>query len=182
MRSNRIVLIAFLTAAFASAVMAQSGGNYIIKDATLEGAAHEASGENFAVQARLGQGLAGPALTGGSFSVGGGFFPAPPAPVEPPTTPPAAPTDLLVVAVTRNRVDLAWQDNSLNEAGFAIERCNGNGRCTKWDLLATAGPGTTTFSDTAVQIGSVYQYRLLAFNEAGRSAYSNTVAAKTPRK
>lgn len=179
MNSNRFVLIALLVAAGATYSAAQSGGNYTIKDATLEGTAHEASGENFAVKVRVGQGLAGPSLSGGNFSVSGGFFPTPP---SPPAAPPAAPTGLAVMAVLRDRVDLAWEDRSLDETGFIIQRCNGNGRCTKWSLLFTTGPDVTTFSDTTVQTGTVYQYRVYAFNAAGNSPYSDLVTAKTPKK
>ena len=180
MNSKSFVLTALLIAAAANLTAAQSGGDYTIKDATVEGSAHTSTGGNFISEVRLGQGLAGQPLSGGTFSASGGFFPAPP--VMLPTTPPAAPTRLVVVAVSRTRVDLGWEDNSLNESGFIIERCNGNGRCTGWAVLPATGPDATTFSDATVQAGSAYQYRMLAFNAAGSSVYSNVVVAKTPKK
>jgi len=179
MNSNRFVLTLLLVAAGASFASAQSGGNYTIKDATLEGTAHEASGDNFAVKVRIGQGLAGPSLSGGNFSVSGGFFPAPP---SPPSAPPAAPIGLVAVSVLRDRVQLAWEDRSLDETGFILERCDGNGRCPKWSLLSVTGPNVATFSDTTVQIGTVYQYRVYAFNAAGNSPISNIVTAKIPKR
>ena len=179
MRSKRFFENAVFIIACCCFTAAQSGGNYTIKDATLDGAGHQTSGGNFVLEVRLGQGLAGPPLAGGNFSVGGGFFPAPPFPA---VEPPAAPASLAVTAVMRDRVDLAWEDRSQNEVGFILERCNGNGRCTKWSVLSATGPDTTTFSDATVQIGSVYQYRVYAFNAAGNSPISNAVTAKTPKR
>ena len=41
-------------------------------------------------------------------------------------TVPAAPSNLTATAVSSTQINLAWQDNSNNEDGFKIERCQGN--------------------------------------------------------
>ena len=45
--------------------------------------------------------------------------------VTPPTTAPAAPSNLTATAIGTSTVNLAWVDNSNNEAGFKIERSGG---------------------------------------------------------
>ena len=42
--------------------------------------------------------------------------------IKEPITLPIAPTNLTATAITKNRIDLAWTDNSSNETGFYIDR------------------------------------------------------------
>lgn len=78
---------------------------------------------------------------------------------------------------------LTWQDNSNNEDGFTIERMLNN---EAWTVLVKAvGANVVSFTDGAVvaptAVGApdnVYCYRVLAFNAAGPSAYTNQ-ACKT---
>jgi hypothetical protein len=181
MRSIHFVLNAALIAAAVCTAAAQSGGNYAIKDATVEGSAHESTGGTFTIETRLGQGLAGPALTGGAFSVGGGFFPAPPPPTT--LTSPNAPSDLTAGTVTATSVSLSWTDNSSNEDGFKIERCTVAGkRCKDYIVIATLGSDAVSFDDRAVMKNTGYQYQLRAFNSAGESPLSNVLTVKTAKR
>ena len=106
-------------------------------------------------------------------------------PVPPTATPippalPAAPSNLAASAVSRGRIDLAWQDNSTNETGFQVERSRGGGGFT---LIATTAAGTTSYSNTTgLGPNKTYSYRVRAINAAGTSAYSNTASATTPKK
>jgi hypothetical protein len=101
-----------------------------------------------------------------------------PTPIPPPL--PAAPSGLTATAVSRNRIDLAWQDNSSNETGFQIERSRAGGA---FSLIATTGASATTYSNTTgLGPNKTYSYRLRAVNTAGSSAYSNTASATTPKK
>ena len=114
-----------------------------------------------------------------------------PTPVPPTATPtrtptpvppalPAAPSGLAATAVSRSRIDLAWQDNSANETGFQIERSRSGGA---FSLIATATPGATSHSDTdGLTPNKTYTYRVRAVNAAGSSAYSNTASATTPKR
>jgi hypothetical protein len=182
MRSKRFVLNAMLIVACGCIAAAQSGGNYAIKDATVEGSAHVSSGGPFLSEVRLGQGLAGQSISGGNFAIGGGFFPAPPAPPPPPVTPPARPTELTATASSPMQINLAWTDNSGNEDGFAIERCDKKKNCMNFVEIGRVGSDANSFQDLGLRIGTEFRYRVRAFNAAGNSDYSNIASAKTPRR
>ncbi|WP_175491888.1 fibronectin type III domain-containing protein [Paenibacillus sophorae] len=86
--------------------------------------------------------------------------------------PPAAPTNLTARRLTGPRVRLTWRDNSSNETGFVIERSNNGGAFFPVGLRFS---GNVSFTDRTVMRGNRYTYRVAAVNEAGLSAYSNTV-------
>jgi calcineurin-like phosphoesterase family protein/purple acid phosphatase-like protein/fibronectin type III domain protein len=93
---------------------------------------------------------------------------------------PAPPSGLGATAVSRNRIDLVWQDNSTNETGFQIERSRSGGA---FSLIATTAAGATSHSDASgLTPNKTYSYRVRAVNAAGASAYSNTASATTPKK
>ncbi len=114
------------------------------------------------------------------------FTPVPPTatptrtPTAVPPALPAAPSALTATAVSRNRIDLAWTDNSSNETGFQVERSREGGA---FSLIATTAAGATTYSNTSgLTPNKLYSYRVRAINAAGSSAYSNTASATTPKK
>jgi len=65
---------------------------------------------------------------------------------------------------------LTWQDNSDNEDGFKVERRSGP--TDTFGEIATVGSNIITYQDV-VGDGQERCYRVLAFNSAGNSAYSN---------
>lgn len=78
---------------------------------------------------------------------------------------------------------LQWVDNSAppnNEDGFIIERAPAT--TGPFALLATVAPNATTYADVIANDpgGQQFCYRLLAFNTAGKSAYSNVACGLTP--
>ena len=94
----------------------------------------------------------------------------------PAVTLPKAPSSLTATALTAGSgVSLAWKDNATNEAGFQIERQTGG----TWQVLATVAANTKTFKDASAARLTTYSYRVLAFNVAGGSPYSNLVSVKT---
>lgn len=99
--------------------------------------------------------------------------------VPPPPPAPLAPGNLVATAISSNRIDVSWSDNSSNEAGFEIERCEGSG-CDTFTSVSQVGAGVTGFSNTGLSAGTTYTYRVRAFNAGGPSGYSNTAAAVTP--
>ncbi len=85
---------------------------------------------------------------------------------------------LLVVAGARAAsLTLTWDDNSANEAGFRIERATGAGAFAE---IGTVGAAVTSFTDTNVNPGANYRYRVLAYNLAADSTYSNIVDLTPP--
>ncbi len=82
-------------------------------------------------------------------------------------------------AVSPSQINLTWTDNSSNEDGLKIERCQGTG-CTSFVQVAQLASNTTSFSDTRVSANTTYDYRVRAYNANGNSAYSNVAEATTP--
>jgi hypothetical protein len=96
---------------------------------------------------------------------------------------PSAPGSLTATAVSANRVDVRWIDNSSNEDEFAVERKAEFD--APYSLIATvpgiAGTGTSvSYNDTSVAAGIFYHYRVRARNTHGYSTYSNEAMALTP--
>jgi hypothetical protein len=86
--------------------------------------------------------------------------------------PPAAPS-LLTASISGPSVVLSWQDNSSNEIGFYIERCEGAGCTSFTGLFGDTSANISTYTDSSVISGTTYRYRVVAYNEGGYSAYSN---------
>jgi titin len=94
------------------------------------------------------------------------------------TPPPAAPLNLAATAVSSTGIDLTWTDNSSNEDGFKIERCQGSG-CTNFAQIDQVGSGIVNYSNTGLATGTNYSYRVRAYNVGGDSSYSNSASATT---
>ena len=97
----------------------------------------------------------------------------------PPPPAPAAPTELTATAVSQSQIDLRWADNSVNESGFKIERCEGAG-CSSFSRIAAVGPNVGTYIDGGRTANTSYLYRVRASNAGGNSDYSNVAEATTP--
>jgi hypothetical protein len=69
---------------------------------------------------------------------------------------------------------LSWKDNSSNEQGFKIERKQGTGSFIQ---VAVAAQNAISYTDSTLQAGTVYCYRVRAYNAAGNSAYTNSACA-----
>jgi hypothetical protein len=94
-----------------------------------------------------------------------------------PSGPPAAPTGLLGTAISSNRIDLRWTDNSDNETQFLIERSNDGANFAQ---IAATGANVTAYSNTGLAANRTYHYRLRAANPDGSSGYSDPATATTP--
>lgn len=95
------------------------------------------------------------------------------------TPTPAAPTGLTALRVSEVQIDLAWSDNSSDEAEFRIER--GAGDCTGFVEIGTAADATG-YQDTGLAVDTAYCYRVRAYKAAANpwyTAYSNTATANT---
>jgi len=93
-----------------------------------------------------------------------------------------APSNLTGSAVVKNRktatVTLNWTDNSANETGFLVQRAY-DANFTSGVVNKTLGGNVTTFSETAAR-GTIFYYRVHAFNDTTQSDWSNTAIVTTP--
>jgi predicted glycosyltransferase involved in capsule biosynthesis len=88
---------------------------------------------------------------------------------------------LTATAVSTSQINLEWTDNSTNEQGFKIERCEGNG-CQDFAEIAQVGANVSSFPDTSLARNTRYRYRVRAFNASGNSGYSNIAGDRTLRR
>ncbi len=79
--------------------------------------------------------------------------------------------------MSSTRIDLTWADNSDNEDGFKVERSLSG--VAGFAQIATVGANVTSYSDTGLEPGTPYGYRVRAYNAAGSSAYSNIAITNT---
>lgn len=72
-------------------------------------------------------------------------------------------------------LEATWVDNSGNEDGFIIERRTGT--TETYIPIAIVGANVSSYNDSGLVEGETYCYRLLSFNAAGSSPYSNEACA-----
>lgn len=94
----------------------------------------------------------------------------------PPFSPPAAPTDLGVGAVTTDSVHLTWADASSNEDGFTVEQSLDG---VTFAQVGAAPANVSAFDVGGLAAGTAYVFRVRAFNTAGVSGYSQPATATT---
>ena len=90
---------------------------------------------------------------------------------------PRAPSNLTATHNGTYEIGLTWDDNSDDELGFKILRkryINGT-----YAVIATLGPNITSFSEKGLEGTSNYYYKVVAYNHAGDSDYSNESYATT---
>ncbi len=87
------------------------------------------------------------------------------------------PTDLTATPASDSEIDLEWTDTSTSEAGFRIERSTDG---TTFTLLTTVAADVETYTDTGLDDGTTYYYRVSATNDAGDSDPSSIADATTP--
>jgi acid phosphatase type 7 len=90
--------------------------------------------------------------------------------------PPAAPTNLAATTVSSSQINLSWTDNANNENGFKVEQSTDG---TTFGQIAMLGSNAVSFSVTGLSASTTYFYRVVSFNDAGNSSFSNTANATT---
>lgn len=102
--------------------------------------------------------------------------------LQPPTSRPAQPTNLIATAASSRQVNLTWTDNSNiaanQEDTTTIERSPDG--TTGWTVLGTVGRNITSYIDLTVAATTQYFYRVKATNTLGDSPYSPTATVTTP--
>ncbi len=92
---------------------------------------------------------------------------------------PAAPSNLTITRTSPTQMSLRWTNNAVapNAAtGVVLQRATNNtftAGLVTFNLAAT----TRLYTDTTVVSGTLYYYRVYAFNAAGNSAYANVLTA-----
>ncbi len=84
--------------------------------------------------------------------------------------PPLAPVELRAEEVSANQVILVWNDVSNNELAFKLFR---NG-----ELVRELPKNTSTVTDYGLKPSTVYEYKVVASNDAGEAA-SGVIVIKT---
>lgn len=108
-----------------------------------------------------------------------------PAPAK---APPAA-----SASAPRSTVRLTWTDNSSDETGFVIERCDPTVDAPRvaqamvscggaWRIIANLPANATSYLDNTVLANQTYIYRVKAINPSGSSPYSAEAVITAPEK
>jgi hypothetical protein len=88
-------------------------------------------------------------------------------------TKPNAPTQTMARAISASETVIAWQDNSVLEKRFILERKTGNcASADPWEAVRWPQANTEEYTDTGLQADTVYSYRIKASNSYGKSPYS----------
>lgn len=97
--------------------------------------------------------------------------------------PPEAPTNLRVIEPDSGRYKLEFTDNAGNEASFEIwQTTNGSAFANVGSLAASNAPIPATVASSflsGIAFNNLYALKLRATNDAGPSAFSNTVTLDT---
>lgn len=87
------------------------------------------------------------------------------------TTTIPAPSDFTYEPVGTREVNLTWQDESIGESGFKVERKIG--LTGEWRTIATLAPNTETYKDIGVNLKDTVSYRIKVYDDANALNYSN---------
>jgi hypothetical protein len=90
-----------------------------------------------------------------------------------------APSMLVAIPDTFT-VDLGWMDNSNNEAGFIIQRKDGDSTSVNpFVTIDTVGVNVINYLDSGLNANTTYTWRVFAINALGTSGFSNMAEATT---
>ncbi len=87
-----------------------------------------------------------------------------------------APSGLSALAGGQNSIELTWTDNEPAEVGYEVERSVDG---SSWATLATLSADSESHTDSGLNAGSTFYYRVRAIGGSGPSPYSNVAQATT---
>ena len=93
------------------------------------------------------------------------------------SVPPSSPSLLSAQAVSDQSVEVAWKDQSGDEAGFTVERQEAGD--STWESIGATQSDVTSYTDQGLSPSTKYAYRVKAFNGVGTSGPSNALDATT---
>jgi hypothetical protein len=88
----------------------------------------------------------------------------------------AAATGLQATATSGRSVQLSWNDNSIAEAGYQIQRRRAG---ESFAQIGATGPNATAYRDDTASPGTTYEYQIRSFSGQNNSPFSNSVSVKT---
>jgi fibronectin type 3 domain-containing protein len=91
---------------------------------------------------------------------------------------PNAPSQLNGYASSKSSIELYWTDNATDETGTYIERSLSIS--SDFKVIDTLSVNMVKFSDKGLSTGTIYYYRVRAYNSEGFSNYSNVFEIRTP--
>lgn len=91
--------------------------------------------------------------------------------------PPAAPSGLLAKTFSGEQIDLTWTDNANNERGYRVQYSENDWQTYKEETIALAN--VTSMSIKGLNGSTNYAFRVVAYNMAGSSDYSNIASDST---
>lgn len=86
------------------------------------------------------------------------------------------PTGLSALGLTSNQIELVWNDNSLSEKTYYIERSIDS---IHFDQGVTVGSNTIEYIDSGLTAGTKYYYRVAAISNSDTSEFSDVISVKT---
>jgi len=97
----------------------------------------------------------------------------------PDKTAPASPSNLVAsFNENNNKVDLNWEDRSINESGFEIYR--GTGDPISYVKIGSVSQGIASFHDSTALGLTQYWYKVRSYNSYGYSEFVGPVGVTTP--
>ncbi|MDB6026402.1 MAG: repeat-containing protein [Verrucomicrobiales bacterium] len=90
---------------------------------------------------------------------------------------PSAPSGLTATTISTTQINLAWTDNSSNEANFVVARSTIAGG--PYTDIVTLGANVISYSNTGLAPSTTYYYVVRASNAGGTSANSARASATT---
>ena len=97
--------------------------------------------------------------------------------VIPPVDDTLAPPSNLAAENADGQITLNWTDNSDDEDGFSVERSTSMD--SGFAEVGTVAAGVTTYTDTELDAGTTYYYRVAATRGTDSSAYSSVINSTT---
>lgn len=97
--------------------------------------------------------------------------------IKTPIQRPEAPSQLIAEAVNSTTIKLKWQDNSNNEYDFTVER---KSEGSKFTMINRIPANSTAYTDSTVEAGKTYTYRVRSWRHLVSSNPSNEATVKTP--
>ena len=87
------------------------------------------------------------------------------------------PTDLKADPIKPTQIDISWKDNSIDEDKFVLERSKDKNDFSGATII-NIDIDATSYSDTGMETGNIYWYRIKAMKGELSSSYSNKDSAE----